>query len=121
MAAARRLEDLEKKTERYIEFLSYSQMLMQKYLYVSCAPDSDDYINYMRLHNIVSIISTQEIRLLFFDTQSKVSQFILVRKPNEDIDIYRNGAREAFALLQGTVSAEILKDKAALQSGYKSR
>jgi hypothetical protein len=116
-----RLKELDKKTERYIDFLSASQLLMQRYLYESCDPCSEDYTEYMRLHNIVTITSTPEIRLLAFDTQSKVSQFILIRKANEDIEIYRNAARDAFALFQGMVSAETLQEKAALQGGNKSR
>jgi len=115
-----RLKEIDKKIERYIDFLSASQLLIQKYLYISCDPSSEDYTEYLRLHNIVSITSTPEIRLLAFDTQSKVSQFILVRKPNEDIDIYRNAARNAFALFQGIVSDEILQNKASLQGGNKS-
>ncbi|WP_283602629.1 peptidase M14 [Serratia proteamaculans] len=116
-----RLKEIDKKIERYINFLSTTQLLMQRYLYESCDPRSEDYAEYMRLHNIVTITSTPEIRLLAFDTQSKVSQFILVRKPNEDIDIYRNAARDAFALLQGMMSAEILQEKTALQGVNKSR
>jgi len=115
-----RLKEIDKKTERYINFLSASQSLMQKYLYESCDPRSEDYAEYMRLHNIVSITSIPEIRLLAFDTQTKVSQFILIRKPNEDIDIYRNAARNACALLQGMVSDEILQDNVSLQGGNKS-
>ncbi|OWF73313.1 peptidase M14 [Yersinia frederiksenii] len=118
---AHRLIEIDKKTERYIDFLSHSQSLMQKYLYTSCDPCSDDYIGYMRLHNIVTITSTPEIRLLAFETQDKVSHFILVRKPNDDIEIYRHAARNAFSLFQGAVSAELLQDKAALQNKDKPR
>ena len=82
-AIAQRLRDIDKKTDRYIDFLSSSQTLMQKYLYESCDPGSEDYTNYMRLHNIVSLTSSPELRIYAFDTQSKVSQFILLRKPNE--------------------------------------
>lgn len=37
-----------------MDFLSASQLLMQKYLYESCDPGCDDYTNYMQLHNIVN-------------------------------------------------------------------
>lgn len=57
-AIAQRLRDIDKKTDRYIDFLSSSQTLMQKYLYESCNPGSEDYTNYMRLHNIVSLTSS---------------------------------------------------------------
>lgn len=110
-SADQKTKEIDRKTERYIDFLSGSQSLMQKYLYSSCSAEDDDYINYMRLHNIISITSTPEIRLLAHKTQSKVSEFIIVRKPNEDIDLYRNEARNAVSLLQGIVSDELLREK----------
>ncbi|MDW3779717.1 peptidase M14 [Kluyvera cryocrescens] len=117
-AVAQGLRDIDKKTDRYIDFLSSSQLLMQKYLYESCDPGGEDYTNYMRLHNIVSLTSSSELRVYAFDTQAKVSQFILLRKPNEIevIDSCRDAARNAVSMLQGAVSAELLQDKAALQS-----
>ena len=117
-ALAQRLRDIDKKTDRYIDFISSSQLLMQKYLYDSCDPGDEDYINYMRLHNIVSLTSSPELRVHAFDTQCKVSQFILIRKPNEleVIDSYRDAARKACSVLQGAVSAELLQDKVGLWS-----
>ncbi|EAW0897579.1 peptidase M14 [Salmonella enterica subsp. enterica serovar Abaetetuba] len=114
-AVAQRLRDIDKKTDRYIDFLSSSQLLMQKYLYESCDPGGEDYTDYMRLHNIVSLTSSSELRVYAFDTQAKVSQFILLRKPSDLIDSYRNAARDSVSMLQGVVSAELLQDKAALQ------
>ena len=114
---AQLLRDIDKKTDRYIDFLSSSQTLMQKYLYESCDPGGEDYIYYMRLHNIVSLTSSSELRIYAFDTQAKVSQFILLGKPNELdlIDSCRDAARNSVSVLQGVVSAELLQDKAALQ------
>ncbi|EMW7203820.1 peptidase M14 [Salmonella enterica] len=114
-AVAQRLRDIDKKTDRYIDFLSSSQLLMQKYLYESCDPGGEDYTDYMRLHNIVSLTSSSELRVYAFDTQAKVSQFILLRKLSDLIDSYRNAARDSVSMLQGVVSAELLQDKAALQ------
>lgn len=114
-AVAQRLRDIDKKTERYIDFLSSSQLLMQKYLYDSCDPGGEDYTDYMRLHNCVSLTSSSELRVYAFDTQAKVSQFILLRKPSDLIDSYRDAARNSVSVLQGVVSAELLQDKAALQ------
>ncbi|HDT5122354.1 TPA: peptidase M14 [Escherichia coli] len=116
-AVAQRLRDIEKKTDRYIDFLSSSQLLMQKYLYDSCDPGGEDYTDYMRLHNIVSLTSSSELRVYAFDTQEKVSQFILLRKPNEKdvINACRDAGRNSVSVLQGVVSAELLQDKAALQ------
>lgn len=113
--AAQRLRDIEKKTDRYIDFLSLSQTLMQKYLFESCDPGGEDYTDYMRLHNIVSLTSSSELRVYAFDTQAKVSQFILFNKNSDLIDSLRDAARNSVALLQGVVSEELLQDKAALQ------
>ncbi|WP_227503002.1 hypothetical protein [Raoultella terrigena] len=95
---------------------------MQKYLYESCDPGGEDYTDYMWLHNIVSLTSSPELRARAFDTQYKVSQFILLRKPNdpEVIDLCRDAARYAVSLLQGTVSDELLQDKAALWSKQRA-
>lgn len=112
---AQRLRDIDKKTDRYIDFLSSSQMLMQKYLYESCDPGGEDYTDYMRLHNTVSLTSSSELRGYAFDTQRKVSQFILLRKPSDLIDSSRDAARNSVPVLQGVVSAELLQDKASLQ------
>ncbi|MEL5590903.1 peptidase M14 [Serratia ureilytica] len=114
-AVAQRLRDIEKQTDRYIDFLSSSQLLMQKYLYDSCDPGGEDYTDYMRLHNIVSLTSTSKLRAYAFDTQAKVSQFILLRKSSDLSDSYRDAARNSVSMLQGLVSAELLQDKAALQ------
>ncbi|HEJ7964379.1 TPA: peptidase M14 [Serratia marcescens] len=114
-AVAQRLRDIEKKTDRYIDFLSSSQLLMQKYLYDTCDPGGEDYTDYMRLHNIVSLTSTSKLRSYAFDTQLKVSQYILLRKSSDLIDSYRDAARNSVSMLQGLVSAELLQDKAALQ------
>ncbi|HHJ4449564.1 TPA: peptidase M14 [Raoultella ornithinolytica] len=114
-AVAQQLRNIDKKTDRYIDFLSSSQLLMQKYLYESCDPCGEDYTDYMRLHNIVSLTSSPELRVYAFDTQAKVSQFILLRKPSDLIDSCRDSARNSVSVLQGVVSAELLQDKAALQ------
>lgn len=116
-AVAQRLRDIDKKTDRYIDFLSSSQTLMQKYLYASCDPGGEDYTNYMRLHNIVSLTSSSELRGYAFVTQAKVSEFILLRKPNdkEVINSCRDEARNSVSMLQGVVSVELLHEKAALQ------
>lgn len=119
-AEAQRLRDIDKKTDRYIDFLSSSQTLMQKYLYEPCDPGGEDYTNYMRSHTIVSLTSSSELRGYAFVTQVKVSQFILLRKPNERevIDSCRDAARESVSLLQGVVSAELLQYKAAHQGKH---
>lgn len=56
-AAAQRLKDKEKKAERYVEFLTLSQSLMQTYLYVQCEASNDDYLAYLRIHNEITITS----------------------------------------------------------------
>ncbi len=50
-AAVQGLKDKEIKTKRYVEFLTLSQSLMQKYLYEQCEANNDDYLAYLRIHN----------------------------------------------------------------------
>ncbi|EPY6161512.1 peptidase M14 [Yersinia enterocolitica] len=93
---AQRLKEIEKKTERYIEFLSMSQSLMQTYLWTECNGSSEDYLKYMRIHNEISITSNNEIRIAAFNLQSAVSLFIIQNK-NGDIELIdglRNIGRE---------------------------
>ncbi|EKN3394631.1 TPA: peptidase M14 [Yersinia enterocolitica] len=106
---AQRLKEIEKKTERYIEFLSMSQSLMQTYLWTECNGSSEDYLKYMRIHNEISITSNNEIRIAAFNLQSAVSLFIIQNK-NGDIELIdglRNIGREQISLFQSIVSEEL--------------
>ncbi|WP_237729475.1 peptidase M14 [Lelliottia amnigena] len=92
------IKDIDEKTKRYVDFLTTSQSLMQLYLYTQCDGRSDDYLNYLRLHNEISITSDDLIRKHAFKVQHAVSSFILYNK-NSDIELINklrdNGRDEA--------------------------
>ncbi|KLQ08268.1 MULTISPECIES: hypothetical protein [Enterobacter] len=108
-------KDIEEKTKRYVEFLTASQSLMQKYLFSQCSGESDDYLNYIRLHNELSITCNESIRIHAFQVQLAVSSFILHNK-NTDIELItklRNNGREEAAKFQFIAFTELeeLKEK----------
>lgn len=108
---ALRIKEIELKTERYIDFLAMSQSLMQTYLYTECNGHSEDYLNYMRKHNEISITSDNEIRLSAFKLQSAVSYFIFQNKQGEKelIDTLRVKGRNELSIFQAIVSEELSK------------
>lgn len=114
--AALHLKEIDIRTGRYIDFLSMSQSLMQTYLFKDCRGDSDDYINYMRIHNEISVTSTDDIRTAAFHAQYAVSLFVTQNKEGDQdiIRSYRNDARDKVALFQGLANAELRKERAAL-------
>jgi hypothetical protein len=101
--AALHLKEIDIRTGRYIDFLSMSQSLMQTYLFKDCRGDSDDYINYMRIHNEISVTSTDDIRTAAFHAQYAVSLFVTQNKEGDKV-----------ALFQGLANAELRKERAAL-------
>ena len=91
-------KDIEEKTKRYVDFLTASQSLMQRYLFTQCDGSSEDYLNYLRLHNEISITSEDFIRTHAFNLQHAVSSFIVYNKGG-DIELINklrdNGRSEA--------------------------
>ncbi|HAS1025735.1 peptidase M14 [Enterobacter hormaechei] len=114
-ALAQLNKDIDEKTKRYVEFLTSSQSLMQKYLFSQCSGGSDDYINYLRLHNELSITSNELIRIHAFQVQLAVSSFILQNKNSEMelITKLRNNGREEATKFQYLAFSELeeLKQK----------
>lgn len=114
-----RLKEIDRKTERYIDFLSASNILVQKYLMTSCNPESSEYIQYSRLLNIIAITSSANIRAEAHRMQAAVSEFIRIRKTNnDDIRIYRDVASHAIASFQTVVYDELTQEKEELPAGH---
>ncbi|CZZ31666.1 hypothetical protein [Enterobacter hormaechei] len=108
-------KDIEEKTKRYADFLTVSQSLMQKYLFSQCNGGSEDYLNYLRLHNELSITSNDLIRMHAFKVQLAVSEFILQNK-NTDMELLtklRNNGRDEATQFQYLAFLELeeLKEK----------
>ncbi|MEN4931263.1 peptidase M14 [Erwinia billingiae] len=112
-SVALELKETAKKTERYVEFLSLSQSLMQTYLYTQCSADGDDYVRYLRIHNEISVTSNNEIRHAAFETQLAVSQFITFNKGGniELIDAFRDEGRNQVSAFQALANAELSQDR----------
>lgn len=102
-------KDIDDKTKRYVDFLTTSQSLMQKYLFTQCNGSSDDYLDYLRLHNEISITSDEFIRVHAFKLQSAVSSFILYNKSGdiELIDKLRDNGRNEVSKFQYIAFTEL--------------
>ncbi|HCJ9295731.1 TPA: hypothetical protein NV899_004496, partial [Escherichia coli] len=57
-ALIQRRKDFEVKTERYVNFLSNSRMMLQKYMLSDFKPDGDDYMELTRRHETLSLTCT---------------------------------------------------------------
>lgn len=113
---AQRRKELDVKTERYINFLSSSRMMLQKHKFASFQHDSHDYIEYIRLHEIISVTAENDVRIHAFDTFSSVDQAITMgtaerveKKPIHD------KAQEALQIFQVTVNSELRKEKESIE------
>ncbi|MCE1968025.1 peptidase M14 [Enterobacter bugandensis] len=108
-------KDIEDKTKRYVDFLTTSQSLMQKYLFTQCDGRSDDYLSYLRLHNEISITSDDFIRNHAFKLQFAVSSFIIYNKSGDSelINKLRDNGRSEASKFQyiAFVELEQLKTK----------
>lgn len=111
-AAVQQVRNTNKKIERYIQFLSMSQSLMQTYLFKECEGSSDDYLRYLRIHNEITITSSESIRIAAFELQHAVSKFIFQNKAGdiELIDALRDHWRDSVSKFQFLVNEE-LKDQ----------
>lgn len=84
-ALIQRRKDFDVKAGRYIDFLSSSRMMMQKYMISPFRPDGEDYIEYTRLHETVSLMTTNHVmRQLAFDAYLAVSQACLMGTADRD-------------------------------------
>ncbi|EPA3166654.1 hypothetical protein ACQ26G_003808 [Yersinia enterocolitica] len=73
-ALIQRRKDFDVKTERYVDFLSSSRMMMQKYMLTDFRPDGDDYMELTRRHETLSLTcTTNTMRELAFDAYYAVS------------------------------------------------
>lgn len=101
-----------KKTERYAEFFALSQSLMQPYLQSQCDGKSEDFLNYLRIHNEISITSDETVRVAASSLQHAVSLFIIQSEAGEIelIDKLRNNGREQVSIFQTIAHSELIKE-----------
>ncbi|AYN25663.1 peptidase M14 (plasmid) [Buttiauxella sp. 3AFRM03] len=107
------LKEKEKKTERYIKFLALSQSLMQTYLYKQCEANDEGYLEYLRIHNEITITSSLVIRKAAFKLQYDVSTYILYNKDNDPdlIENLREVSRDSVSMFQAIVNEELCNGK----------
>ncbi len=115
-ALIRRRKDFEVKTERYVNFLSSSRKMLQKYTISNFKPDGDDYMELTRQHETLSLTcSNSIIRELAFDAYYAVSHACTMGTANRDEKApARKKAKEALDKFQGFASEELRREKAAI-------
>ncbi|WP_273968338.1 hypothetical protein [Enterobacter cancerogenus] len=122
-ALIQRRKDFDVKTERYIDFLSSSRMMMQKYRLTDFRPDGDDYIELTRRHETLSLTcTTNTMRELAFDAYYAVSLACSMgTAEREEKAPVRKKAKEALDQFQGFASEELRCEKAAIEVMNKKR
>lgn len=115
-ALIQRRKDFEVKTERYVNFLSNSRMMLQKYMLSDFKPDGDDYMELTRRHETLSLTCTNSIiRELAFDAYYAVSHACTMGTANRDEKApVRKKAKEALDKFQVFANEELRREKAAI-------
>ncbi|EPN5090169.1 hypothetical protein ACT0MM_004567 [Escherichia coli] len=115
-ALIQRRKDFEVETERYVNFLSSSRMMLDKYMMSSFRPDGEDYIEYTRQHETVSLTcASNTMRELALDAYYAVSHACTMGTANRDEKApARKKAKEALDKFQGFASEELRREKAAI-------
>ncbi|KAF6625939.1 peptidase M14 [Pantoea sp. EKM10T] len=79
----------ERKRLLYLDFLTASSVLTQKYRDTSCNADGVDYFDYQRLYHDVSISSDDEIRLGASNVLYVVNQYIVINKNGQEYELLK--------------------------------
>ncbi|RBO11115.1 hypothetical protein [Pantoea sp. 3_1284] len=79
----------ERKRLLYLDFLTASSVLTQKYMNTSCNADGEDYFDYQRLYHDVLISSNDEIRIGASNVLYAVNQFIVINKNGQDYELLK--------------------------------
>ena len=122
-ALIQRRKDFEVKAERYVNFLFCSRMMLQKYMMSSLRHYCEDYIEYTRLHETVSLTcASNTMRKLAFDAYNAVSDACTMGTANRDEKKpVREKAKVALDKFQGFASEELRHEKAAIEVMNKKR
>ncbi|MBD5779933.1 hypothetical protein IEN85_10575 [Pelagicoccus sp. NFK12] len=91
----RRIEDLQKKEDRFVDFLSRSQNLVQSHLYTSLDAGSNEYQEYLRSFNLLQISNSDEVRMAAYNLMDATNQFAIGNKNTPDMD-YQKSLRKNF-------------------------
>jgi hypothetical protein len=102
----------DEKKSKYVELLAQSQELVQSHLFIASEPGSEAYKLYLRTFNEVQIISNDEIRAAAFNMMSDVSNFITLRKHEQEtalVDSMVKSSREKVSIFQKIAQLEVTK------------
>lgn len=118
---AQRRRDFDAKAGRYIDFLSSSRMMMQKYMMSPFRADGEDYIEYTKLHETVSLMTTNHVmRQLAFDTYMAVSEACIMGTANRDEKSpVRAAAEKVVSQFQANANDELRFEKKSIEGIYK--
>lgn len=81
-----------RKKALYVDFLTASHVLVQKYREEQCRADKEDYFDYLRLYHELIIIADDPLRISAHNLLNAVNQFIVFRKDEknqDDRDLFR--------------------------------
>jgi len=78
------------KKALYVDFLTTSHVLVQKYRDNQCRADGEDYFSYLRLYHELEIIANDPLRICAFNLLNAVNHFITLPKGDmQDNEIFR--------------------------------
>jgi len=78
------------KKALYVDFLTTSHVLVQKYRDNQCRADGEDYFAYLKLYHELEIVADDPLRICAFHLLDAVNQFIVLRKGEmQDNDLFR--------------------------------
>lgn len=88
----------ERKCLLYVDYLTTSHVLVQKYRDIQCRADEDDYFAYLRLYHELEIVADDPLRVCAFNLLNAVNEFIVFRK-----NLITADDRELFRLMRARV------------------
>jgi len=88
------------KKSLYVDFLTTSHVLVQKYRDSQCRADGEDYFSYLKLYHELEIIADDPLRVCAFQLLDAVNVFIVLRKGEMQDE-------ELFRAMRGAVDSKI--------------
>lgn len=86
----------------YVDFLTTSHVLVQKYRDIQCRADEEDYFAYIRLYHELEIVADDPLRICAFNLLNAVNEFIVFHKADRDAD-----DREIFRMMRARIDEVI--------------
>lgn len=120
-AMAQCRKELDVKAERYINYLSCARVILQKHKFAPFQHDSNDYIEFTRLHDIISVTAENEIRNDAFNSYNVVSQAIIMGTAQRDEKKpVHEAAQTALDIFQASANADLQREKDIIEQLNKN-